>query len=129
MNRALQVQMEGSEEHLRELQTENQQLKQDIKEYVVSSLTKWFIPNLHNMMWSLCSSLCLSLSHSPSLPLSLLSPPCCSLPPIVPSFQANLNHLKQVEVENTELAALVEEGKRQCQQLAGSIDKQEKEVS
>ncbi|MCG8626433.1 MAG: hypothetical protein MJE68_31095 [Proteobacteria bacterium] len=50
MNRALQVQMEGSEEHLRELQTENQQLKQDIKEYVVSSLTKWFIPNLHNMM-------------------------------------------------------------------------------
>ena len=48
MNRALQVQMEGSEEHLRELQTENQQLKQDIKEYVVSLLTKWFIPNLHN---------------------------------------------------------------------------------
>ena len=35
MNRALQVQMEGSEEHLREIQTENQQLKQQIKEYVI----------------------------------------------------------------------------------------------
>jgi hypothetical protein len=32
MNRALQVQMEGSEENLREIQTENQQLKQEIKE-------------------------------------------------------------------------------------------------
>ena len=49
MNRALQVQMEGSEEHLREIQTENQQLKQDIKEYVVYSLAKWFIHNLHMM--------------------------------------------------------------------------------
>ena len=127
MNRALQVQMEGSEEHLREIQTENQQLKQDIKEYVVCSLTKWFIPNLH-MMWSLySSSSSLSLSLSPSLS-PFLSPPCRSLPPIVPSFQANLNHLEQVEGENTELAALVEEGKRQCQQLTSSIEKQEKEV-
>ena len=71
----------------------------------------------------------LSLSLSLSLPLShFLSPPCCSLPPIVPSFQANLNRLEQVEGENTELAALVEEGRRQCQQLTSSIEKQEKEV-
>ena len=44
------------------------------------------------------------------------------------SFQANLNRLEQVEVENTELAALVEEEKRQCQQLTSKIEKQEREV-
>ena len=34
-NKALQVQMENSEEHLKEIQTENQQLKQQIKEYAI----------------------------------------------------------------------------------------------
>ena len=34
MNKALQLQMEHSEENLKEIQSENKELKQQIKEYV-----------------------------------------------------------------------------------------------
>lgn len=40
MNKALQLQMEHSEENLKEIQSENKELKQQIKEYVKTWLCK-----------------------------------------------------------------------------------------